>query len=454
MAEEALKRKPIANGKSREKMKYIATILSLSMLLAQSLAAQDVAATSGNDEEPFEYHVGEVNYLTGEGVNLGGFVFPSLFVHGTGALFEPGAGAGDFSTSEHDPQNELSISDIHLHLDFDFEGKVTGSITAFGQQGEDHVWEAELEEAFIHFRLNDTLSVGGGQIRNAFGFQADLHTHDWSFVNQNLINSRMLNEGELISQGGVLLVRTPSSGLLTFALGGVRTHAHDHGHGDEHGEHEEEEHHDEEEHEEEHEEEDHHDEHEEEHFEADEAGFQSWVLTSDYRFRLPFDDSITGTASLALGENGFDRNTYVYGFGLRKVWNGHDHGFGGPDFCSGAVMFQSEIVGREVEAYAEDGDALEFDDYGFSNSIHYGMSDRVTVSLRHDWISAVEVAELSDRHRISAALTAFVDPEQRVRARVQYDYNQDDTIGSEHVAWLQIQLQWGGTGGSHAGHGH
>lgn len=447
MAEETLKRKPIANGKQREKMNYTATILFLASLAALPLGAREPATTAPVGEEAFEYNVGEMNYITGEGVNVGGFLFPSLFIHGTGGVFEPGAGAGDFSTTEHDPQNDWGISDIHLHLDLNFGGKVTGTVTGFGHQGENHVWNAEFEEAYLHWRINDTLSVGGGQFRNAFGFQSDLHPHDWSFVNQNLINSRMLNEGELISQGGELLVRTPSSGLLTFALGGVRSHAHDHGHGDDH---DGEEHHDEEEHEGE----DHHDEHEEGHIEADEAGFQSWVFTSDYRFRLPFDDSITGSASLALGENGFDRNTYVYSFGLRKVWNGHDHGFGGPDFCSGAVMVQSEIVGREVEAYAEDGDAIEFDDYGFSNSIHYGMSDRVTVSLRHDWISAVEVAELSDRHRISAALTAFVDPEQRVRARVQYDYNQDDTIGSEHVAWLQIQLQWGGTGGSHAGHGH
>lgn len=431
-------------------MKYITTVLSLSAILAHSLTAQEVGPAQANGGETFEYHVGEVSWLTGEGIDGGGFLFPSLYVSGTGGAFESGANPEDFSSSEHDPQNKWGVQAVELHLDLNFNEEVTGTISGFAQQGESHVWEATLEEAYLHWHLNDILSIGGGQFLNAFGFQSDLHVHDWSFVNQNLVNSRMLNEGELVSQGGVLLVRTPSSGLLTFALGGVRTHAHDHGHGDDHDEHGEEEHHDEEEHEEE----DHHDEHEEEHFEADEAGFQSWVLTSDYRFRLPFDDSMTGTASLALGENGFDRNTYVYGLGLRKVWNGHDHGFGGPDFCSGAVMFQSEIVGREVEAYAEDGDALEFDDYGFSNSIHYGMSDRVTVSLRHDWISAVEVAELSDRHRISTALTAFVDPEQRVRARVQYDYNQDDTIGSEHVAWFQIQLQWGGTGGSHAGHGH
>jgi hypothetical protein len=238
--------------------------------------------------------------------------------------------------------------------------------------------------------------------------------------------------------------------LLTFGFGGIRSHAHEHAHGEE--EHEEEgNEHEEEEHEGE---EDHHDEHEHEHFEIDEAGFQSWAFTSDYRFRLPFDDSLVGSASLGVGENGFGRNSTIYGAGLRKVWNGHDHGHGGPDFCSGAVMLQSEVIGRTVDAFLEDGDAVTFDDYGFSNSLHYGLSDRTTLSLRHDWVSEVELAELNDRHRLSAAFTAFVDPEQRVRARIQHDYTIDETVGSEHVAWFQIQLQWGGTGGSHAGHGH
>ena len=47
-------------------------------------------------------------------------------------------------------------------------------------------------------------------------------------------------------------------------------------------------------------------------------------------------------------------------------------------------------------------------------------------------------------------------PGDRIRARLQYDYTHSDTdaIGSEHAAWFQIQIQWGGQGGSHAGHNH
>lgn len=426
--------------------------LSIALVMLSALGAAAVAQESG--EEVFVYNVGERNYLTGEGVEFGGFLFPSLYINSTGSALEPGASAEDFATSEHDPQNEWGVQAVHLHLDLNFNDVVTGSVSGFGHQGPDHVWEAELEEAYLQWHLNKFVTIGGGQFINAFGFQSDLHLHDWFFMNQNLINSRMVNEGELISQGGEILLHTPGSGLLTFGFGGIRSHAHEHAHGDE--EHEEEGHdHEEEEHEEHGEEEaDHHDEHELEHFEIDEAGFQSWAFTSDYRFRLPFDDSLVGSASLGVGENGFGRNSTIYGAGLRKVWNGHDHGHGGPDFCSGAVMLQSEVIGRTVDAFLEDGDEVTFDDYGFSNSLHYGLSDRTTLSLRHDWVSEVELAELNDRHRLSAAFTAFVDPEQRVRARIQYDYTIDDLVGSEHVAWFQIQLQWGGTGGSHAGHGH
>lgn len=408
--------------------------LSSSVFVPTSASAQEGAGI----EEVFEYEVGEVNWLTGEGVEPGGFLFPSLYLNATGGAFEPGAGAEDFATSGHDPQSDWGIQAIELHLDFEFGSDLKGVVSGFGHQSPDHVWEAELEEAKILWQASEFLAIGGGQFLNRFGFQSDLHLHDWFFVNQNLTNSRFLNEGELITQGGEVILGTPKTGQFTFGFGGVRSHAHDHGHA--RGGEDEDEHHDEHAH--------------EEHIEPENAAFQSWVVTSDCRFRLPIDDSVTGSLSLAIGANGFGQGTSVFATGFRKVWNGHDHGRGGSDFCAKAWMWQSEVMAREVEAVAEDGDLVDVDDYGYSNSLHYGLSDAATLSVRHDWVSAVEAAEVPDRNRLSAALAAFVDPAQRVRARLQYDYTQDDLIDGEHCAWFEIQLQWGGVGGSHAGHGH
>src|SRR5690606_29603768 len=115
--------------------------------------------TVESEAEVYEYHVGEVDYLTGAGVHAEAVLVPSVFIQGAGGVFEPGDGAGDFSTTAHDPQNDWGISDIHLHLDLDFGGKVTGSVSGFGHQAEDHVWEAEFEEAYLHWRINDTLSI-------------------------------------------------------------------------------------------------------------------------------------------------------------------------------------------------------------------------------------------------------------------------------------------------------
>jgi len=434
--------------------------LSLAALAVFSIG--EINAQEG--EEVFEYEVGKFNPITGEGANIGGFIFPEIFLNLTGGLFEPGTTAADLATSEHDPQNEAGVQSIEVHLDIDLDGVVTGAVYGSGFQGAEE-WEANLEEAYLHYHFNDQVAIGGGQFLNAFGFQSEKHLHTWDFVNQNLVNSRMLNEGELITQGGEAVFTLPGlNSVATIGGGGVRTHGHDHGHGEEefghedehdheeeigggHDEHEEEgEHHDEEEgHEDEH---GHEEEGEEHHIEADDANFSAWVLTADWKTKLPFDESATFSASLAAGENGFGRMTYAYGVGLEKIWGAHDHG-NGPEFCTGAIMVRSEFIGRHIGVAEEDGERFDADDYGFSTSLSYGLSDLTTIAIRHDWVSELEAFELEERHRISPALTTFLDKNQRIQARVQYDYNHSDSYGDEHTAWLQFQMQWGGQGGKH-----
>lgn len=372
----------------------------------------------------------KINYFVGEGVNAGGFLFPELFIDTTAGVLEPGTNPEDLATNEHDPRDEASIQTIEMHLDLNLNDILTGGFRGVALESEG-TWEGNLEEAYLHYHLNDHLAVGGGQFLNQFGFQASKHIHVWDFVNQNLINSRMLNEGELITQGGEAIISLPDrAGAITIGGGGVRSHGHDH---EEEGEdHEEEEH----------------------HFEHDDAFFNDWVFSTDARFRMPFDDSLTTSASLAVGENGFGENTWIYGVGMAKIWGAHDHG-NGPEFCEDAVMLRAEFIGRSIDAIdEEDGEALEVDDYGFSTALFYGLSDSTNLSLRHDWVSELAEFEQAERHRISPALTTYLDRKQYIRARVQYDYNHSDDLPGEHAAWLQLQIQWGGQGGNHNGHSH
>ena len=440
----------------------ILCFLAAPLLLSTASIAEDDHDHGSAEEDVFEYSPGVFNPITGEGANLGGFLYPELFIDLTGGVFEPGTEPSDLATSEHDPQREAGVQAIELSFDINFGDIITGGVTGAGFQLADE-WEAALEEAYLHYHVNEHLAVGGGQFLNTFGFQADKHIHGWDFINQNLPNGRLLNEGELITQGGELIAKIPDwNTRVTVGAGGVRTHAHDHAHGgedDEHGhededEHheDEDEHHDDEDEDEHHEDEDeHHDEEEGGHLEADDANFVDWVSTFDIKTKLPFDETATISASVASGENGFGRDTTAYGFGIEKIWGAHDHG-NGPEFCDGAFLARSEFIGRRVGIEDEMGRRYNGDEYGVSTSVFYGLGESTTLSLRHDWVSDMEELELEDRHRISPALTVYLDNAQRIRARVQYDCNHFDSYGTVHAAWLQFQIQWGGHGGGNHNH--
>ena len=389
---------------------------------------------SEHDHSRFE----DINLLTGEGVSIGDILVPRVFALGTFGAFD--GDAEDFAFSEHDPRNDAHFQAIEAELMLNWNDRITGVVSGVFFPDAEENWEGELEEAYLHFHLTDRFAFGGGRYLTRFGFQNDQHVHSWAFVNQNLVNSRILNEGHLTTEGGEFLIKTPkNSGQLTVGVGGVLTHEHGHGHDedeDEHG-HEEDEHG-----------------HEEGELEAEDGDFRDIVVSTDYRFRTPFDKGLTLSASFAAGENNFRRNTYAYGVGVQKVWNGHDHGFGGPDFCTGALMLRSEFIGRAVEAREEHDGNFEYDDYGISTGLFYGVGEGMTAGIRYDWVSGVDEVELPDTHRISPAVSVFLDPGQRIQARLQYDYLHDDVTGSQHAGYLQFQIQWGGEGGSHFGHEH
>ncbi|MEM7697658.1 MAG: hypothetical protein AAF236_04550, partial [Verrucomicrobiota bacterium] len=413
-------------------------LIPLAILLLSSshhLFSQELTPT----DEVYEYVPGEVDWLTGEGFVIGGIVDPRFFVIGVGGVVESGSEVSDFANGDHDPIKDLGFQAIEIALPFNFNNGVTGLVNGTGLEREDE-WEAILEEAFIHVELTDTLSVGGGLFFNTFGRQNHQHIHAWDFVNQDLVNARILNEGELTTLGGELIAKTPGNmGVLTVAFGGVRTHGHGHDEEEEeHGHEEEEEHHEEEE-------------EEEHHLEIDDSGFNDWVFSADYKFRPFVDDTIIVSTSVATGENGFGRDTHAFGAGIQKVFNGHDHG-NGPEFCDGATLIGTEFIGRHVDYFDEEhGGESSFNDYGLSTRFLYGLDDRSTIGLRHDWIGNISAGELNvaEAHRLSAAYTIFLDPKKHLRAKIQYDYTDRADLNGEHAAYFQLQYQWGGIGGIH-----
>ena len=431
-------------------MKLIkSTILSLSLLaIAPALA----------EEEVFELNVGE-----NSGSSIFGIDFdPVVHLNLTG-LLESDTPVSDLATNEHDPSRDYQIHPIELHTNYGFTDQIKGTVHITALEGMDKGWEMELEQVKLTYDVNDSLSITGGQFLNRFGFQNKHCVHGWDFVNQHLQNSRFLNEGELITRGISLDYKPNSRWSFNVSAGKARVHEHDHhGHGDHHDDHGDE-HHDDhggEDHDD-HEGEDHddhegedHDDHEGEdhddhgdehgdhHMEAEGINISDVIGSADVRYYLDADQTTMISGSLAVGENEFGTNTWVYGVGLQKLWGGHDHG-NGQEFCAGSIKLKAEAIGRSAEVKHEDGDSDDVSDWGFYTSIFYGLDEMTTISARHGYVSELEELELEDRNRTSLAFSRNLS--DNVLTRIQYDYNRSDSMESEHALWLQFKIAIGGS---------
>ena len=431
-------------------MKLIkSTILSLSLLaIAPALA----------EEEVFELNVGE---------SLGSSIFgidfdPVVHLNLTG-LLESDTPVSDLATNEHDPSRDYQIHPIELHTNYGFTDQIKGTVHITALEGMDKGWEMELEQVKLTYDVNDSLSITGGQFLNRFGFQNEHCVHGWDFVNQHLQNSRFLNEGELITRGISLDYKPNSRWSFNVSAGKARVHEHDHhGHGDHHDDHGDEHHDDHEgedhddhegedhddhegedhdDHGDEHHD-DHGDEHGDHHMEAEGINISDVIGSADVRYYLDADQTTMISGSLAVGENEFGTNTWVYGVGLQKLWGGHDHG-NGQEFCAGSIKLKAEAIGRSAEIKHEDGDSDDVSDWGFYTSIFYGLDEMTTISARHGYVSELEELELEDRNRTSLAFSRNLS--DNVLARIQYDYNRSDSMESEHALWLQFKIAIGGS---------
>lgn len=386
-----------------------------------------------------------------EGPNLGGFLFPSLHVFG---VF--GGSSGDqaeLAGGHHDPQRDganLQALEPSISL---LAGSVHGFVNGIGYTDAEGEFDFSLEEGYVE--VVDLLlgaEIRGGQFLNRFGFQNATHVHTWKFVDGNLLNGRILNEGELITQGAEINLPVPffgdgDSSRIALAFGGVPSHAHDHAHGEQ----EEGEHH-----------------HEEAPFEADGANFQDQVFSASWGHHVRINDrsSFTTIASGAWGDNAFGRQTGIYGLGVEYAWRERGSQHGGR-----SVRIRTEVMWRDVDAVAghlpgesgeedhdeeeeeeehdepghyHDGDYASFDEFGISNSIVFGFNDRFEAGLRTEWVAGIEELGLEERFRISPNLTWYPSGRDNLLCRLQYNYDHGEDFGSENSVWFQVGLTLGG----------
>jgi hypothetical protein len=426
-----------------------AALCAALLLPASSLFADD-SSSSASDEAAWKLFDHGHSYGDADAPSFGGILFPHL--HAFGSFGDSTADPANLAVGHHDPQRDVTLQGFEPGMSLR-AGMLQGFVTGAATTDADGDFDFEIEEGFLKLvELPFGLELRGGQFFNRFGYQSALHSHGWDFVNQNLVNGRLLSEGELITRGGELSWAVPipamTASILSVSVGDARVEDHDHAEG-EHGHGEEAE------------------------FEAEGAFFGDLLTGINWINQYDIDDRhrLSGTVSSAFGENRFGRDTAIYGVGFEYLWRDRGYSAGGR-----SLRWRSEVVYRTVDAtsghlpgeeeeeehhddehgeehhdeheddehHDDDGRFASFDDIGAYSSLVYGFNEHVEVGLRGDWVSGNDSFGLDDRWRISPAVTFYANAERNFQARLQYDYDYSDDFGSENSVWLQIGFNWGG----------
>lgn len=408
----------------------------------------------------------EIDLLTGEGLSLGDIIFPHF--HVTGVTGSTSADTpSQLAGGHHDPQDDLTLQSLEPGISLRAGEFLEGFATYSSFTDASGIFDGEWEEAFLKFKnIPGGLEVRGGRFLNRFGYQNATHSHSWSYVNNNLLNTRILQEGELITDGGEITwnLPTPFRSALSASYGLTPPHdegGHGHGHGG--------------------------DDHETEPlFEGEGARFHDDFFTAAYHAQIPYNDFHQHSFNLggAWGENEFGENTQLYGLGYEYLWrqNGYEPGgrqlrwrteiayrrFGAiPGELHGDEHGEDEHGDDHDDHEGDDHDDHEGDDHddhegeehheddhapnprdldeiGLYTSLLLTINDHVETGVRFGYIGGIDDAGLDRRYRVSPNVTFSLNSQRTVYARLQYDYDHSSDYGDSHSGWLQVGFNWGG----------
>lgn len=380
--------------------------------------------------------------MFGDDSGIGGFLFPHL--HSFGVFGDSTADPADLAVGDHDPNRNGTLQSLEPSLALR-AGMLQGYVNASGTTDSAGDFTFALEEGFLELGdLPFGFKIRGGQFLNRFGFQNSLHNHDWKFVDQNLVNGRFLNEGELASQGGEISWRVPlpmmQDSLVSLSVGGLPVHGHGevgHGHG------------------------------EESEFESEGGNFTSTLVTANWRNEYDIDDErrLVATLSGAWGDNRFGRKSQVYGTGIECLWREHDHGgHGGRSLrwrteamvrhigaVSGHLPGEEEEVDHEAGGHEgeEVAHPAGFDEFGIYSMLAYGINEHIETGIRGGWVSGISRMALDERYRLSPTIAWRLNEERALQVRLQYNWDHLGDSGSEHSIWFQIGFNWESGGIDH-----
>lgn len=423
-------------------------------LLAPSIRAGEMEAIPMEEASPFAESA-MADLWTGEGVSLGGILFPHLHLNSAFGTSTSDSIAEELVSGHHDPNREgLTVQNIELGVSLRLGDYIEGFATYAAVIDQEDEWSGVWEEAFLKAKsLPGGFEIRGGRYYNRVGFYNAVHPHSYFFVDKDLLEGRMLGEDGIATEGGEITWRlpTPFSSAVSYSYGEVfveEGHAHAEG--------------------------------EEEHlFEGEGAAFSDSLHSLHWVAKWDANDfhQFSGHLSAAWGDNGFGEDTTVYTAGVEYLWRENGYELGGRHLrwrtalmardinaVSGHLPGEEEEHGdeddhghEEEEHHEEDEEHHDEDEenhdeerrheslseWGISSSLHYGWNDQWEVGLGGAWIEGIESAGLEERLRISPVLTWR--PIQNTNLKLQYNYDKLGGNRDEHSVWLGFGFSWGGS---------
>ncbi len=355
--------------------------------------------------------------------------------------FYGNAAVGDTSTNpqtlaagHHDPTREDgTVQGLEASVSARFE-KLEAFATHNYSYGAEKKWEHGWEEAFIKLKdLVPDAEFRAGRALTRFGSKNAQHLHAWDEVDMPIVLGQFLGDDGLKMNGGDVTYFLPIQKFKSgFTLGYGKQLLEAHGeeeeeHGDEEEGHEEEEDHD------------------EEHGHSDDFGrlrdrFFSAKFFSEYLFN-DFHKIRFGT-SLAVGENHFDKDTWITGIDFAYNWRENGLEAGGKAFS-----LSTEILNRRIEttgSYEENSISDSLNQLGAYVSGVYTFNPYLDLGARIGHMESLSELEVEDRTRLSPVITVYPHKDRNVYLRLQYNHDEIGT-NTEDGVWLQAGFAFGGS---------
>lgn len=370
-----------------------------------------------------------------------------------GGLFAAGtstANSEDLAKLEaggHDPrQRGITVQNVELSLRGAVDPYLQGEAHVVLQIDEAGETGVELEEAFLRTTsLPKGLELKAGHYFTEFGRLNPQHPHRWLFVNQPVINSRLLGPDGLRGPGARLSWLTPAPWYseLTFGVqnanGETATSFLSNADQEPIGGHP--------------------------HADTKVLALHDMLWSARWlnSFSVSKSTTLNLGASALFGPNatGQDARTAIGGVDAYLNWKPAATERGFP-----FVAWQTEFMARKYDA-AEFIDATtgvlnpkeDLHDAGFYSQVTYGFRPGWTIGMRLDHADGDECLALDSRgdslrdrrDRISTALTYY--PTEFSKVRLQYDLDRSqflaDTLGdtgTEHSFWVQWEFNLGAHG--------